>query len=119
MAPTKPATLAYAKLVEAGLIQHIGPNKQEGSLPEATKDGTQKLTDPQRKKLMTQLNELVQWVQQAAGSNVLDIPGYKGSHEEAKEFLLDVLKVAEGEDIDGAATALESKFVTVYNLKLM
>ncbi|PIG80688.1 hypothetical protein AARAC_012016, partial [Aspergillus arachidicola] len=102
-------TLAYAKLVEAGLIQHIGPNKQEGSLPKATKDGTQKLTEPQREKLMTQLNELVQWVQQAAGSNVLDIPGYKGSHEEAKEFLLDVLKVAEGENIDGAATAIKRK----------
>ncbi|KAF7174479.1 hypothetical protein CNMCM6106_008897 [Aspergillus hiratsukae] len=109
MAPREyPLTAAYAKFVNANLIEHIGRGGQKTDLPAGIENATQDLTPTQNEKIKKISENEVDRILEGK-SAVLAIPEYQGTSEDAKKFLQDILELARKADIDGALAALESK----------
>ncbi|KAH2367898.1 hypothetical protein KXV41_001066, partial [Aspergillus fumigatus] len=108
MAPREyPLTSAYAKFVNAGLIEHIGQGGKPASLPAGVQNATQDLTKNQNDRIKKHLENEVNRILEGQ-SAVLDMgPKYKGTSEDAKKFLQEILELAEKANIDNAHAALE------------
>ncbi|KAH2021580.1 hypothetical protein KXV65_002610 [Aspergillus fumigatus] len=108
MAPREyPLTAAYAKFVNAGLIEHIGQGGKPASLPAGVQNATQDLTKNQNDRIKKHLENEVNRILEGQ-SAVLDMgPKYKGTSEDAKKFLQEILELAEKANIDNAHAALE------------
>jgi hypothetical protein len=114
MAPREyPLTAAYAKFVNAGLIQHVGQGGKIADMPDGTKNATKDLTENQKGIIKRNLENQIDRILEEE-SAVLDMgPKYQGTSEDAKKFLQDVLELAEKANIDNAHAALESKALVV------
>lgn len=102
-----PLTATYAKFVDAGLIEHLGQGGKRSDLPENIRQASKDLTKPQQEKLKKSIDDQIKRINQSKGSELLNIPGYKGN--EPKGFLQDILNAAKDASIDGAGSALDSK----------
>jgi hypothetical protein len=108
-----PLTAAYAKFVNAGLIAHTGKGGKKADLPDGIKNASQDLTPNQTKTIKGALNDIVdRLMADEPPSEILDVvPEYQGTNEDAKNFLQEVLELAEKAEIPDANMALRGKSV--------
>lgn len=104
MADEFPRTAAYKKLVDKGLI------KVDKDLPQYVQDVSKDLQGNARTgELEDAIAKVCERIREIDSSEVFDVEGFEGNRQEAKDFLLDVLALAEKGGIEGAGDAVKSK----------
>lgn len=103
-----PLTAAYANFVKAGLVDHVDQTGRATELPAYVENESSKLSGYLHERLTDEFKKQIKRINHSEGSELLNIPGYKGD-KEPKVFLQEVLNVAKEENVDGASSALESK----------
>ncbi|EAL87742.1 hypothetical protein KXX57_001741 [Aspergillus fumigatus] len=102
MADEFPRTAAYKKLVDKGLI------KVDKDLPQYVQDVSKDLQGNARTgELEDAIAKVCKRIREIDSSEVFDVEGFEGNRQEAKDFLLDVLALAEKGGIEGAGDAVK------------
>jgi polyhydroxyalkanoate synthesis regulator phasin len=113
MADEFPRTAAYKKLVDKGLI------KVDKDLPQYVQDVSKDLQGNARTgELEDAIAKVCERIREIDSSAVFDVEGFEGNRQEAKDFLQDILKLAEAGNIRGAGDALKSKSIKKFSLNL-
>lgn len=104
-----PLTTAYAKFVNARLINHLDQHGKAVDLPGYVKEEKGELADYLKERLKKEFAKQITRISEVDDSDLFNIPGYDGDNASAKVFLQEVLGIAKDNNIDGASSALESK----------